>query len=83
MKPLIGLIFLAGAAGPAGAADAPRTGQATGPAVERPKPQAEYQCPTTSYLNCMPPIGADRRQSCSKDYIAWVQKNCPKTQIVY
>jgi hypothetical protein len=72
------LIVLAGlaAAAPAAAADAP-------PPPQTAVPRPEYRCPTTGYLNCMPPIAADRRQACAKDYVAWVAKNCPKTQVVY
>jgi hypothetical protein len=83
LKLLIALALFVGAAVPAGAADAPLPSQPIGPAQEGPKRQPEYQCPTAQYLNCMPPITADRRPSCSKDYIAWVQAHCPKTQVVY
>ena len=78
-KRLIALALLAGAAVPVRAADAP----APGPAQAAPKPPQEYHCPPTAYINCMPPISADRRESCSKDYIAWVQAHCPNSQIVY
>lgn len=71
--------FLASAAVPAWAADAPPMG----PAQERPKPPPDYHCPPTPYINCMPPITEDRRASCSKDYIAWVQTHCPNSQVVY
>jgi len=77
-KVLIALAALAGVAGPA-AADAP---SAAVPA-QSPAPRPAYQCPTAVYLNCMPPISADRRESCAKDYLAWVQTHCPKTQIVH
>jgi len=83
LKPLIGLALLAAVAIPAGAADAPPGGPVAGPAQAGPQPQPDYHCPTTPYLNCMPPIGEDRRQACSKEYVAWVQAHCPKTQIVY
>lgn len=79
LKPLIALALLAGTAVPASAADAP----VMGPAQDGAKLRPDYHCPPTAYLNCMPPITEDRRQSCSKDYIAWVQANCPNTQIVY
>jgi hypothetical protein len=81
LKPLIALVLLAGAAAPSWAADGPLTGQVTGPAQAAPKP--DYHCPPAAYLNCMPPITEDRRQSCSKDYVAWVKANCPNTQVVY
>lgn len=83
MKLLIGLVFFAASAVPAGAADTPLGGQAVDSAQQGQPPRPDYHCPTTSYLNCMPPITEARRQACSKDYIAWVQKNCPKTQVVY
>lgn len=82
-NPLITLALLASAAATAWAADGPLTGQVTGPAQEGPKPQPDYHCPPAAYINCMPPITEDRRQSCSKDYIAWVQANCPNTQVGY
>ena len=78
-KQLIALAFLAGAAVPAVAADGP----ITGPAQDAAKPRPDYHCPPTAYLNCMPPITADRREACSKDYVAWVQAHCPNTQVVY
>jgi hypothetical protein len=77
-KRLIARAFLAGAVVPAWAAEAPLTGKAQ----EGAKPP-DYHCPPTAYINCMPPITEDRRQSYSKDYIAWVQANCPNTQVVY
>jgi hypothetical protein len=83
LKLLIALAFLAGAGAPVWAADAPLPGPVTGPAQQPPKPQPDYHCPPTAYINCMPPITEDRRQSCSKDYIAWVQSHCPNSQVVY
>ena len=78
-KVLIALVALAGVAGPAAAADSPPAPVS----AQSPAPRPAYQCPTAVYLNCMPPISAERRESCAKDYLAWVQVHCPKTQIVY
>jgi hypothetical protein len=71
-KRLIALAFLIGTAVPAVAADGP----VSGPAQEGAKPRPDYHCPPTAYLNCMPPITADRREACSRGYIAWVQAHC-------
>jgi hypothetical protein len=79
LKVLIALALLAGAAVPARAADAP----VPGPAQAAPKPPPDYHCPPTAYINCMPPISDDRRESCSKDYIVWVQTHCPNSQVAY
>jgi hypothetical protein len=78
LKRLIALALLAGAAIPVRAADAP----APGSPQAAPKLPQEYHCPPTA-IHFMPPISDDRRESCSKDYIAWVQAHCPNSQIVY
>jgi hypothetical protein len=70
--------FLAGVAVSAQAADVP----APGPTGEATKPPDDH-CPPTAYINCMPPITEDRREACSKDYIAQVEAHCPNTQVVY
>jgi len=36
-----------------------------------------FECPRGSYLNCMP------IKVCTKEYVAWVKKNCPGVTIVY
>jgi hypothetical protein len=78
-KALIAFAIVAGLPALA-AADTPPVPALQPPAAAAP---ADYRCPTTAYLNCMPPISDDRRASCAKDYVAWVQLHCPNTQVVY
>ncbi len=40
----------------------------------------KYSCPSTEYIDCMPKIMADKsgkQPQCEKEYLQWVQKNCP------
>ena len=40
-------------------------------------------CPETGYVNCMPPISAERRARCSREYIEWMKEHCPGAKVVY
>lgn len=40
----------------------------------------KYSCPSTEYIDCMPKIMVDKsgkQPPCEKEYLQWVQKNCP------
>lgn len=41
-----------------------------------------YACPKESYVNCMPPVTADRARLCSGDLHEWIKTNC-STEFVY
>jgi hypothetical protein len=46
-------------------------------------PGAQFQCPKTRYLGCMPPVHNDRGESCAHEYPEWVKAHCPNSQVVY
>ena len=39
-------------------------------------------CPQTTYLNCMPVVPKERREMCTREYIGWIEKNCPGVKVV-
>ena len=55
------------------------TGRAVVPAV---RPTHErFACPTTKYLDCMPPT--QNRPLCTADYIRWASSHCLGFEVVY
>jgi hypothetical protein len=42
-----------------------------------------HQCPKSAYLNCMPPVSAELRPFCHRDYIEWAKSHCPHFEVVY
>lgn len=46
-----------------------------------PDPQS-FSCPTTEYVNCMPPANSDKPY-CTDDYREWAENNCPNFQVVW
>lgn len=45
--------------------------------------QNSYVCPRGKTIDCMPTIGEDKHQQCSKDYLSWVNQNCPGVTVAY
>jgi hypothetical protein len=52
------------------------------PAVQ-PADKDGYYCPSTRYINCMPPLTRMRQTMCSKDYLNWAKGHCPGVKVVY
>jgi hypothetical protein len=52
------------------------------PAVEVLKAQ-RYVCPSTRYIDCMPPLKESNRRWCDPEYLRWARNNCPGLKIVY
>ena len=46
-------------------------------------PGAQFQCPKTRYVDCMPPVQNGRRESCTREYLEWMKAHCPNSQVVY
>jgi len=54
----------------------------TRPSVYLPKDQG-YACPSTGYVNCMPPVEKSARDLCNPEYLKWAKDHCPGLTIVY
>ena len=52
------------------------------PAVCPPKDQG-YACPSSGYVNCMPPVERSARGLCNPEYLTWAKTHCPGLKIVY
>ena len=39
-----------------------------------------YQCPSSSWVNCMPSTDQTTRPQCQPDFLDWASKNCPNFQ---
>jgi hypothetical protein len=62
-----------------------RTG-AIRPAVKPPvEPPGElrYTCPSSAYINCMPPVEKSARDQCNPEYLKWAKSHCHGLNIVY
>jgi len=35
-----------------------------------------FVCPKSTYVNCMPTVGAKQKIECTTDYLQWAKKNC-------
>ncbi len=42
-----------------------------------------YACPSTRYVNCMPPLDKSDRGRCDPEYLRWVKSHCPAVEVVY
>ncbi len=51
--------------------------------VGEPPEHPAYKCPSTRYINCMPPVKDSSRRMCDSKYLEWVRHHCPGVQIVY
>lgn len=38
---------------------------------------AEYSCPKTEWIDCMPIVDPKREWECSPTYLKWTKENCP------
>lgn len=52
------------------------------PAVEPPG-EPRYICPSTEYINCMPPVEKSARGRCNPEYLKWVKDHCSGLKILY
>jgi hypothetical protein len=52
------------------------------PSVCPPKDQG-YACPSSGYVNCMPPVERSARDLCDPEYLTWAKSHCPGLKIVY
>ncbi len=52
------------------------------PGVEPPE-APRYTCPSTPYVNCMPPVEKSARSRCSPEYLRWAKEHCPGFKVVY
>ncbi|MBI2008054.1 hypothetical protein HYS82_00130 [Candidatus Amesbacteria bacterium] len=48
------------------------------PTAYNPQPTT-YLCPPAGWVDCLPGPGPAKPQ-CQKDYLAWIQSNCPDFQ---
>lgn len=56
----------------------------TGPPTAGPGfPERREACPSTAYINCMPPVPKERRSMCSPAYLHWIKEHCPGVKVVY
>ncbi len=40
-------------------------------------PNADYTCPTSGYVDCMPSMDAAKKKTCSQEAMTWYEANCP------
>jgi hypothetical protein len=59
----------------------PRRGP--GPAVPESPEQRRMSCPSTAYVNCMPPVPKDRQAMCRPEYVRWIKEHCSGVKVVY
>lgn len=45
--------------------------------------KARYTCPSTKYINCMPPVEKSARDRCNHEYLEWAKGHCPGFKVVY
>lgn len=41
-------------------------------------PLSSYNCPTSEWVNCMPPLTATTASECDPVYLKWAQDSCPE-----
>ena len=56
-----------------------------GPAPGKPNPPypPRNTCPSTRYVNCMPPVPPQSRTLCAPEYLQWMKEHCPGVEVVY
>jgi hypothetical protein len=56
-----------------------------GPAPAKPAPSEarRFSCPSTKYVNCMPPVPEHLRPMCNPEYLQWMKEHCPGAEVVY
>jgi hypothetical protein len=56
-----------------------------GPAPAKPAPSEarRFSCPSTRYVNCMPPVPEHLRPMCNPEYLRWMKEHCPGAEVVY
>jgi hypothetical protein len=42
-----------------------------------------YACPSTPYIDCMPPVKKSAQKWCGSDYRKWAWNNCPGVKFPY
>ena len=42
-----------------------------------------YACPSTPYINCMPPVAKSTRRWCDPEYLKWAKTHCPGLKILH
>jgi len=42
-----------------------------------------YACPSTPYINCMPPVAKSARGWCDPEYLKWAKSHCPGLKILH
>ncbi len=42
-----------------------------------------YACPSTPYINCMPPVAKSARRWCDPEYLDWAKSHCPGLKILH
>jgi hypothetical protein len=53
------------------------------PAKPNPPEPPRNTCPSTTYVNCMPPVPAQSRTMCGPEYLQWMKEHCPGVEVVY
>ncbi len=52
--------------------------------TDRPPPtDGPRSCPSTTYIDCMPPVKEHNRTLCSPEYLKWMEEHCPGVKVVY
>ncbi len=64
-------------------APVPQVSPSVGTAPVPQPPATKFECPTSRYINCMPPVQGPTRPLCTKEYIDWAKAHCPGVEIVH